>query len=207
MRCDAMRRSPNSGGARPSAMFSQGTGKPRRNGGRSLGYPSSRRNETLNFFQFLQTANHRRHWRIRKAGLPVGDADFADIDVALGIQRDAVRCEELAGLEAWTVFAAAPRDALSLVIDDAQARTEIRHLTIDRQGGPELANDKIRRLAAAAMQRARAVQIIPLCLVFAVAVEHLHAVVFAIRDIDPSIRIGCDVVDDVELAGIGGRLA
>src|SRR5580692_1443968 len=50
-------------------------------------------------------------------------------------------------------------------------------------------------------------QIVPLRLVFAVAVEHLHAVVLAIGDINPSIDVGDDVVDDVELAGIGARLA
>src|ERR1700686_2537119 len=72
----------------------------------------------LDFLQLLQAANDRRHRRIRKAGLPVGDADFAEIDVALRIQRDAVRCEEFAGLEARTILAAEPRDALSLGVDD-----------------------------------------------------------------------------------------
>src|ERR1700687_1954334 len=207
MQCAAMRRSPNSGGARPSAMFSQGTGKPRRNGGRSLGYPRSRRNERVKFFQFLKTANHRRHWRIREAGLPVGDADFADIDVALRIQRDAVRREEFAGLEAGTVLAAEPGDALSLGVDDAQARAQIRHLAIDRHAGAKLANDEIRLPTAAAMQRAGPVQIIPLRLVSAVAVEHLHAMVLAVRDIDPAIGVSDDVVDDIELAEIDARLA
>src|SRR5260370_23841117 len=41
----------------------------------------------------------------------------------------------------------------------------------------------------------------------AVAVAHLHAVVFAVGDIDPSVGVGGDVVDDVELAGIGAGLA
>jgi hypothetical protein len=39
----------------------------------------------LNPFQLLRAARHRHLWwhrRVRKAGLPVGDADFADIDVA-----------------------------------------------------------------------------------------------------------------------------
>ena len=50
-------------------------------------------------------------------------------------------------------------------------------------------------------------QIVPLRLVFAVAVEHLHAMVFAVGDIDEAVGIGCDVVYDVELAGIAARLA
>jgi hypothetical protein len=41
----------------------------------------------------------------------------------------------------------------------------------------------------------------------AVAVEHLHAVVLAVGDIDPAVGIGRDVVHDVELAGIGAGLA
>jgi hypothetical protein len=34
------------------------------------------------------------------------------------------------------------------------------------------------------------VQIVPLRLVFAVAVEHLHAVVLAVGDIDPAVGVG-----------------
>ena len=80
-------------------------------------------------------------------------------------------------------------------------------LPVDRHARAEFADDEIRRFAAAAMQRAGPVQIIPLRLVFAVAVEHLDAVVLAVGDIDPAVGVGCDVVDDVELAGIGARLA
>ena len=41
----------------------------------------------------------------------------------------------------------------------------------------------------------------------AIAVEHPHAVVLAVGDIDPTIGIGADVVDDVELPRIGAGLA
>ena len=41
----------------------------------------------------------------------------------------------------------------------------------------------------------------------AIAVEHLHAVVLAVGDIDPTIGIGADVVDDVEFALAGARSA
>src|SRR6185312_12344967 len=68
--------------------------------------------------------------------------------------------------------------------------------------------DEGRLLAATATaQRAGPVQIVPLRLVFAVAVEHLHAMVLAIGDIDPAIGVGRDVVHDVELPGIAARLA
>src|SRR5216684_4430691 len=75
---------------------------------------------SLNSCQLLQAAHHRRYRRIRKTGLPVGNADFADIDVAFGIERDAVRREELAGLEAGAVFAAEPCDAFAFGVDDGK---------------------------------------------------------------------------------------
>ena len=49
--------------------------------------------------------------------------------------------------------------------------------------------------------------VVPLRLVFAVAVEHLDAVVFAVGDVDPAVGVAADVVGDVELAGIGAGLA
>src|SRR5438552_453902 len=152
-------------------------------------------------------ANLRRHRRVRKTRFPVGDADLADIDVAFGIERQPVRRQEFAGLKPRAMLAAEPCDAVALGIDDGQARAEIGHFQIDGHAGTEFADDEIRMLAAAAMQRAGPVQIVPLGLVSAVAVEHLDAVIFAVGDIDPSVRIGCDVVDDVELAGIGAGLA
>src|SRR6185295_5292001 len=168
-------------------------------------------NRRLNSLQLLQAARRRYfrwHRRIRKTGLPVGDADFADIDVAARVQRDAVRRQEFSGLEAGTVLAAEPRDALALGVDDGQARPEIWHLPIDRHAGAELADNEVRVVRpAAATQRAGPVQIIPLRLVFAVAVEYLHAMVLSIGHIDPAVGIVGDVVHDVELARIGAGLA
>ena len=66
---------------------------------------------------------------------------------------------------------------------------------------------KVGVLAAATAQRAGPMQIVPLRLVFAVAVEHLHAMILAVGDIDPAVGVGCDVMHDVELAGIAARLA
>src|SRR5215468_10560120 len=53
----------------------------------------------------------------------------------------------------------------------------------------------------------RPVQIVPLGLELAVTVEHLDPMVFPVGDIDPAIGVATDVVRDVELAGIGARLA
>src|SRR5882672_5395649 len=50
-------------------------------------------------------------------------------------------------------------------------------------------------------------QIVPLRLVLAVAVEHLDTMVLPIGDIDPALLIGANVMDDVELPGIASRLA
>src|SRR5882757_9472029 len=98
-----------------------------------------------------------------------------------------MRRQEFTGLKARTVLAAEPRDALSLSVDDAEARPQIRHLAVDRHAGAEFADDESQVLGpAATTQRAGAVQIIPLRLVFAVAVEHLDAVILAVRHIDPA---------------------
>ena len=76
--------------------------------------------------QLLQAAHHLRHRRVGKAGLPVRDADLAEIDVALRVERDAVRREEFADLKSRAVLAAEPRDPLALRVHDGQARPEIR---------------------------------------------------------------------------------
>src|SRR5689334_18052624 len=140
------------------------------------GYTQGRGLHLLQLLQAARRAHFRRHWRIRKTRLPVGDADLADIDVAFRIQRDAVRREELADLDACAMLAAETGDALAFGVDEAEPRTEIGHFQIYGHAGAKLADDEGRVLAAAAAaQRAGAVQIVPLRLVFAVAVEHLHA--------------------------------
>src|SRR4051794_30066593 len=103
MRCGAMRKNPSSGGARRWGIDGQHSvmaglvpaihvfllrdskdvdARPK------AGHDDEM--DTLNLLQLLQAARHAdlgRHWRIRKAGLPVGDADFAEIDVTLRIDR------------------------------------------------------------------------------------------------------------------------
>src|SRR4029077_12627229 len=106
-----------------------------------------------------------------------------------------------------TMFAAEPGDTLALAVNDGQARAQVWNPAIDRHARTEFADDEIWMRAAAAMQRARTVQIVPLRFIFAAAVEHLYAMVLAIGDIDEAIGVGCDIVHDVELARIGAGLA
>ena len=47
----------------------------------------------------------------------------------------------------------------------------------------------------------------PLRLVFAVAVKDLHAMIFAIGDVDPTLVVAGDIVDEIELPRIGTRFA
>src|SRR5262249_28144798 len=145
--------------------------------------------------------------RVREVCLPGGDADFAHINVTARIERKAVRREELAGVEARPLLPAEPRDTLALRVHNRQAGPEIRDLEVDWHARAEFADNEVRLLPATAVERAGPMQVVPLRLEFAVAVEHLHAVVLAIRDIDPAVLVGGDVVHDVELAGIGARLA
>src|SRR5580704_5149350 len=155
--------------------------------------------------ELLQRTQVLRH---RHAGMragPVGVAHFADIDVALAVDGEAVRRQEAAGFLAGTMLAAQPRDQTALLVDDGKSRADVGVLAVDRHARPQLADDEFRVLAAAgaAIERTRPVHVVPLQLVLAIAVEYLHAMVFAVGDVDPAILVGGDVVSDVELAGIG----
>src|ERR1700730_10660125 len=56
--------------------------------------------------QLLQGADGAGHWLVGEARLPVGVGDLADVDVALGIECEAVRRDELAGFEPSALLAA-----------------------------------------------------------------------------------------------------
>src|SRR3954469_7869655 len=122
--------------------------------------------------QLLETAHDGGHRRVGKARLPVGDADLADVDVACGVERETVRGEEFADRKTGAILAAEARNFLSLSIHDGQARPDILVFEVDRHAGTELADDEVRFAdPAAAAQRAGTMQIIPLRLVLALAVE------------------------------------
>src|SRR5207248_1950430 len=130
---------------------------------------------------------------------------LADIEIAARVDGQAMRSEKRCRGGAGMRVAEA-RQKLSLVIDDADPRPEIGAVAVDTHHRPQFADVANRVPSVVHVQSARPVQIVPLRLVFAVAVEYLHPMVFAVGDIDPAIRIGADVVDDIELAGIGARL-
>src|SRR5204863_8864531 len=152
---------------------------------------------SAHLLQLLQGADGARHRLVGEAGLPVGVGDLADVDVAFGIERQAVRGDELAGLEPGALLAAEPGDQLALAVHDGKARAQVGRLEIDGHAGSQLADDESGFLAAAAVEAARPVQVVPLRLVFAVAVEHLHTVVLAVGNVDPAVVVGGDVVGDV----------
>ena len=96
-------------------------------------------------------------------------------------------------------------DQLTLMINDADPRSEVGDVAANRGGGADLADVKDRLVPIRHAESARTVKVLPLCLEPAVAVEHLDAVVLAVGDIDPAVGIATDVVDDVEFALAGPR--
>ena len=73
--------------------------------------------------------------------------------------------------------------------------------------GPSLAYHRDRLLPPSDEQAAGAHEIVPLRLEFAVAVKDLHAMIFAVSDVDPTLVVTGDIVDEIELPRIGTRLA
>src|SRR5216684_1004170 len=93
------------------------------------------------------------------------------------------------------------------MIDNTDTRTEIGNVTADGSGRADFADVADRLVTIWHVEAARAVQVLPLRLISAVAVEHLDPVVFAVGDIDPAVGVAADVVNDVELALTGSGLA
>src|ERR1700730_6502497 len=93
------------------------------------------------------------------------------------------------------------------MIDNTDARPEIGKITAAGGGRSDFANVADRLVTVWHVETARAVQVFPLRLVFAVAVEDLDPMVLAIRDIDPAVGVAAHVVNDVELALAGSGFA
>src|ERR1700730_8395666 len=102
---------------------------------------------------------------------------------------------------------AKPTQEFALVVDDADARPEVRTLQVDGHRRTKLPDIADRVTGIVHVKPARAMQVIPLRLILAVAVENLDAVVLAVGDIDPTIGVGADVVHDVEFAWASAGLA
>src|SRR6185437_12038899 len=111
-------------------------------------------------------------------------ADLPDIDVAAGVDRDAMGCGELADLCPGRI--AQPGDRLALMRDDADAGTDAGVAGVDAHTGAGFADIGNRVAALGHAQAAGAVQVVPLGGELALAVEHLHAVVLPVGDIDPA---------------------
>src|SRR4051794_28549289 len=110
--------------------------------------------------------------------------------------------QELAELSSrWCLAKAA--DQLSLMINDADPRSEVGDVAANRGGGANLADIEDRLVPIRHTEATGAMQVLPLGLELTVGVEHLDAGVLAVRDIDPAVGIATDVVDDVELALAG----
>jgi hypothetical protein len=98
-------------------------------------------------------------------------------------------------------------EPLAGMVDDAEPRADVRHIAIDRHAGAELADVADRAFAGRHEQRAGTVDVVPLALVAALAVEDLHAVALAVRHIDQALAVADDVVRQVELPGFRTRPA
>src|ERR1700758_1280521 len=117
-----------------------------------------------------------------------------------------MRRQELAEFgPSWCVAEAA--DEPAFMIDNADARPKIGNIAADGGGRADLANIADRLVTVWHVEAARAVQVLPLSLVFAVAVEDLDAMIFTVCDINPAIGVTADIVYDVELALAGSGLA
>src|SRR6516162_1556059 len=96
---------------------------------------------------------------------------------------------------------------LTLGSMDADARSDIGPIPVDLTGGPALADIDERVAAGRHAHAVRPMQIVPLGLEPAVAVEHLNPMILAVGDIDPAVGVAADVVRDIELSRVSARLA
>src|SRR5205823_9094152 len=147
-----------------------------------------------------------RH-RVFREARPGTAREFADIDIAAAVDGDAVRRGELAGRDTGMRLAEPRHDLVRFCRVDADPRANIGPIAVDLALRPTLADVAERARAACQAHAVRPVQVIPLRFPFAVAVKDLNAVVLAVGDVDPAIRVATDVMRDVELARIGAGLA
>src|SRR5260370_31133311 len=89
--------------------------------------------------QFLQAAEVRRQLLAlgADAAAPIGERDFADIDIAARVDGQPVRRDELTGVEPGMGMTE-PRPELALARITADPRAAIPHVQIDRHYGPDI---------------------------------------------------------------------
>src|SRR3954453_23067003 len=109
----------------------------------------SRCRPSAHLHQLLQAAQAGRDLLAlgANAAAPIGERDFADIDVAAAVDREPVRRDELAGGEPGMLMAQ-PRQQFALVGVDADPRPATGHVDIDRHLGTNLADVEARRVGA-----------------------------------------------------------
>ena len=117
-----------------------------------------------------------------------------------------MRCEELVGAKAGAK-SAKPSQAPAGVIDDRDARAEVGGVPVYRLHWAQFTDVTDWAFACRHEDAAGAVQIVPLRLVPAVAVENLDPMILAVGDVNPTVGVAGDVVRDVELTGVGARAA
>src|SRR6478672_488846 len=115
-----------------------------------------------------------------------------------------MRRDELARPVACRIAEA--RNRLALMRPDTDAWPDAWRLRVHRHARPAFADIGDRIAPARHAEPARAMHIVPLRVELALAVEHLHAVVLAIRHVHPAVRVTADVVNDVERAWLRARL-
>src|ERR1700732_1473890 len=85
---------------------------------------------------------------------------------------------------------------LALVVDDANPRPKVGDVAAYGSGRPDFADVENRLMAIGHAKATRAVQVLPLRLELAVAVEDLHPVVLTVGDVDPTIGVAAEQIPD-----------
>src|SRR6266852_9581979 len=155
--------------------------------------------------ELLQASQPWRGCLALVAIAPVGERHFADVDVATRVDSQPMRRHELARLEPGRALAQ-PRQHLALVTVDADPRSYVVYVVVDAHTAADLADVEAALRTGLHEQARGTVHVVPLRLELAVAVEHLDAMVLAVGDVDPPVRVAADVVRDVELARVGAGL-
>ena len=114
--------------------------------------------------------------RVRIDLRPRSPRDLADIDSAVRVDGESMRSQELAELgPRWRVAKAA--DQLSLMINDADPRSEVGNIAANCGGGADLADIEDRLVPIRHAEATGAMQVLPLRFELTVAVKHLDAMV------------------------------
>ena len=76
----------------------------------------------------------------------------------------------------------------------------MRSVAAEPERRPTLADIAIRAATLRQEQCARPVQIAPLGFIIPLPIKNLHAMILAVRDIDPAVLVAADIMRQVEFA-------